>query len=84
MYLLVLSCYDHDLADAVILLHFSPLTHCFQSFLRVLLVNHTYCSLMPLCVAAGFALASWLTLQGLSFTVMFIFYPLPGLKATLL
>lgn len=35
---------------------------------------------MLLCVAAGFALALQLTLQGLSFTVMFIFYSFSGLR----
>lgn len=59
------------------LLPFSPLTRCFQSFLGVLHVSHSYCSLMPLHGAAGFALALQLTLQGLSFTVK-------GLKTTLL
>lgn len=76
-YLLLLSCYDHDPADVVMLLPFSPLTHCFQTFLGFLHVNHSYCSLMPLPGAAGFALALQLTLQGLSFTVK-------GLKTTLL
>lgn len=47
-------------------------------------MNHTYCSLMPLCVAAGFALGLQLTLQGLPFTVMFIFYSFSGLKTALL
>lgn len=72
-YLLLLSYADHDLADAAILLPFSSFDPQFSEFLGVLHVKQPGCSSVPLRGAAAFALALQLTLQGLSFTVMFVF-----------